>query len=337
MSTQEAAKPVRIRIHYVCAVEETDAVPLGPYPDGSGQLFRVARPSICIAGVAREDVVRLEPEGDNYVFLEVVERSSWERRSFLLPRDATGALDALAEFEQAIAQAGCILDGESVDVEASRYVVSVPPGASADVLTPAHERMMERMVGMSVSSFAARVGEAARQRNVEHHAREARKQHAWRRRQRRVEIARRLRSALIAVACVAAAIWWIYALATGTPQQRPRIAALAMVVAFSPSLVFTLGAGFREPILGAMAAALAALFVAGHLADPAYASLPIPLGLIFLILAGPVGFLFGMFSGFSSSERALKQVWLFLVLPCLVSCIAAVVYIVTALRASHAG
>ena len=47
---------MRIRIDYFEDVEETDAVHLGEFPDGSGELFRVARPSIAMGGVSREDV-----------------------------------------------------------------------------------------------------------------------------------------------------------------------------------------------------------------------------------------------------------------------------------------
>jgi hypothetical protein len=51
--------------------------------------------------------------------------------------------------------------------------------------------------------------------------------------------------------------------------------------------------------------------------------------------AGSVGFLFGMFSGFAASERDFKQVWLFLVLPCAVTSLAAIIYMVTAVHAAR--
>lgn len=332
------APPARthIRIDYFVGIEETEAVHLGPYPHGSGELFRVARPSINVGGVAREDVVRLEPEGDHYVFWGVVERSAWERRGFLLPREISGMPDALAEFEQAIADAGCILDGEHVSEEGYGYVVSVPPGVTGDGLARAYERAVQRTVGLTVADFGARVGEAARQRNLEHHAREARKQIQWRRRQRRVEILRYVRNALIGASCVAVAGWWLFALVRATPVERPRIAALGMIIALSPTaIVFLAGRGFREPILTALAAAVGAFVAAGHPTAPDYRSISVALGLIFIVFAGPIAFLFGMFSGFASSEKDLKQIWIFLVLPSLASCVAAVVYIATALLAAR--
>ena len=329
------AAPVRIRIDYFNDIEETEALRLGAFPDGAGELFRVERPSICIGGVAREDVVRLERYDDRYVFLGVFERSSWETHWLLLPREANGLPEAYAEFKQAVVSAGCILEGERVEEEGLRVIISVPAGVPADGWKRAYERMIQRSAGLSPEAFVTRVGDEARQRRSTELERQQREQRASRRRQVRREIAERALRGLAAAACVAAMGWWIHALVTASALTRPRVAALGMIVALSPTVIGSLrDRSFRPPMLGAAAAGVAAWLLAGALSDPAYAVAAIALGVIFALVVGSVAALFGV-SSFVASEHDRRIVWLFLVLPCLVSSFAAVLYAVSAARAGH--
>ena len=327
---------MRIRIDYFEDVEETDAVHLGEFPDGSGELFRVARPSIAMGGVSREDVVRLQPDDDRYVFFGVVERSAWNTLRPLLPREARDATDAYTEFAVAIAAAGCAIDGEKAEQEGVRVVVSIPPGVSPDEVTRAHERLVEQVSGLSVNAFNVRASDAELRRHAEHHARQRREQIAWRQRERVARLGGRGLRVVAAAAFIVAMGWWLYALATADPLARPRIAALGMIFPLLPTAIMTLrDSHWRSFMFGPPTAGVLAFLLAGTPAYPYYAFAAIAIGLVCVMAAGSVGFLFGMFSGFASSQRDLKQVWLFLVLPCAVTSLAAIIYMVTAVHAAR--
>ena len=326
----------RIRIDYFEDIEETDAVHLGAFPGGAGELFRVARPSIAMAGVSREDVVRLDPNDGRYVFFGVVERSAWNTLRPLLPREARDSVDTYTEFVEAITASGCIVDGERVERDGVRIVVSIPPGVTADSVTRAHEQLMQKVAGMSAAAFNVKVSEAELRRHAEHHARERRRQIAWRRIEMLTRImGRTLRAVLIATFIVVMS-WWLYALVAADAFARPRIAALGMIFPLLPTAVMTLRASsWRGFMFGAPAAGILAYLLAGTPTYPYYALAAILIGLFCLMAAGSVGFLFGMFSGFAASERDLKQVWIFLVLPCTVTSLAAIIYMVTAVHAAR--
>jgi hypothetical protein len=130
--------------------------------------------------------------------------------------------------------------------------------------------------------------------------------------------------------------WWLYALATADAPTRPRIAALGMIFPLLPIAVMTLrDSSWRGFMFGAPTAGVLAFLLAGTPAYPHYALAAIVVGVFCLMAAGSVGFLFGMFSGFAASERDLKQVWIFLVLPCAVTSLAAIIYMVTAAHAAR--
>jgi len=328
-------QPARIRIDYFNGIEETDAVHIGPFPDGAGELFRVGRPSICIAGVAREDVVRLEPVDDRYVFFGVVERSTWETHWLLLPREALGAREAYAEFKQAIADAGCVLEGDRLDEEGPRVIISVPAGVAADGWTRAYERIIQRTAGLSPEAFETRVGDDARRRDSAQREREQREYRARRRRQILAEIAQPALLVLFGAACIAVVGWWIHALVTASALTRPRVAALGMIIALSPGVVGSfIDRSIRPLMLGAAAAGMAALLLSGALTDPAYVFAAVALGLLFALIVGSIGIFFGLVSVIARSSRDLRLTWLLFALPCLLSSIAAAVYAVTAAHAA---
>lgn len=330
------AGPVRIRIDYFNGIEETEALHLGAFPDGAGELFRVTRPSICIGGVAREDVVRLEPDDDRYVFLGVVERSSWKTHWLLLPREAHGLPEAYAEFKEAVAAAGCILEGDRLEEDGLRVILSVPASVPDDGWTRAYERMIQRSAGLSPEGFESRVAIEARLRQVAQLERGQREDRASRRRQRQAEIAALSLRVLAGAACVSAIGWWIRSFVVASPLARPSVAALGMIVALSPAVIGLFhDRGIRPLLLGATAAGVAAWLIAGALTDPAYAFAAVALGIVFALVMGSVAAMFGIFSGFASSERDLRMIWLFLVLPSAASSVAAMLYAVTAARAGQ--
>jgi hypothetical protein len=313
-------------------VEEAEAVHLGASPDGTGELFRVSSPSLSVAGVAREDVVRLERKGDRYAFLGVVERSSWETKRLLLPREAVRVPGVYAEFEQAMAQAGCIIEEDSFKPAGLRLIISVPAGVSANEWTHAYERAVQRSTGLSVVEFEARVGDEARQEalaNIE-------RQRAQRRRQFAAKVARATPRVLIAVACIAVVGWWVLTLVASTVTARPKVAALGMIVALSPLVIASLwDRSALRLTLSAAAAAVVAWLLAGAVSDPTYASAAVVLGVAFVLTVGGIGVFAGIASVFTESSRDRRPVWLLVVLPCLVSAIAAVVYAATAAYAIH--
>ena len=325
------AAPVRIRIVY-SRVEETEAVYLGAYPDGAGELFRVSSPSLSIARVAREDVVRLERRGDMYLCLGVFERSSWETQRLLLPREAIRVPGAYAEFEQAIAQAGCIIEEDSFEPAGLRLIISVPAGVAGDGWTRAYERAVQRSTGLSVAAFEARVADEARQEAFANSER----QRARRRRQIAAKIASATPRVLIAVAYIAVIGWWVLALVTATAATRPKVAALGMIIALSPLVIASFwDRSVIRLTLSAAAAAVVAWLLAGAVSDPTYASVAIVLGVVFALAVGGIGVLSGIASVFTESSRDRRPMWLLVVLPCLASAIAAVLYAATAAYAIH--
>jgi len=288
-------EPVRIRIDYFNGIEETEAVYIGPYPDGGGELFRVSRPSICMGGVAREDVVWLDPSDDYYVCFGVFERSSWETHWLLFPREALGSSEAYDAFKQAVADAGCIFEGDRLDGEEPRVVISVPAGVTADGWTRAYERLIQRTAGLSSEALAARAADDAKRRDSARREQEQRRDRA----QRRLEILAKITLAtipvLIGAVSIAVAAWWIHALATADALTRPKIAALGMIIALAPSVI---GSVFDRSVLrltlGALAVGVIALLLAGRLTNPAYVFPAVALGLLYAGAAGLTGVFFGM-------------------------------------------
>jgi hypothetical protein len=168
------------------------------------------------------------------------------------------------------------------------------------------------------------------------HREQQREDRAWRRWQKRAEIKARTLRALIASSCIALIGWWIYALVTASIVTRPRIAAIGMIVAISPSLIATFpDRTFRSIFLSAAAGGVLALLLAGSPSHPGYAFAAVMLAGLYVLAVGSFAVMFGMFSGFSANERDMRQVWLIFVLPGLLSSIAAVLYAVTAVRAAH--
>lgn len=325
---------MRIRIDYHDGIEETDATHLGAFPDGAGELFRVARPSVGVGGISRDDVVRLERVGDTYVYLGVVERSSWQTHWLLLPREARGAPEAHAEFQRAIEQTGCILEDVRDGDEGPRVIISVPQGAPTVGWTRAYERLIERTSGLSAAAFRERVASDARRRAVadlERHQRSNRARHRW----ELVAALGRAALAALAVAGVAVVGWWIRALVTASAAERPKVAALGMIVALVPAVIGSLAdRSFLPFFLGAAAAGAFAVRLGGTLSDPGHAFGAVALGVAYALVVGWVGVFIGMFSGFASSARNMRLIWLLVVAPCVASSIAAVIYAVTAARAT---
>jgi hypothetical protein len=325
------AEPVRIRILYN-RVEEAEAAYLGAYPDGAGELFRVSRPSLSVAGVAREDVVRLERHGDTYAFLGVFERSSWETQRLLLPREVVRTPDIYPEFERAVTQAGCIIEEDSFEPAGLRLIISVPAGVAANEWTSAYERAVQQSTGLSVAAFEARVADEARREALA----QSKRQRAQLRRQIGAQIARMTPRVLLAATSIAVVGWWVLTVVTSAVAARPRVAALGMIVPLSPLVIASLWdrSVLRLTLLLA-AAAVAAWMLAGTVSDPTYASFAVALGVVFAVVVGGIGVFFGLATVFTESSRDRRPTWFLVVLPCLASAIAAVVYAATAAYALH--
>jgi len=326
---------VRIRVDYFNDVEETDAVHLGPFPAGSGELFRVDRPSLCVAGVAREDVVRLEPDADRYVFWGVVERSGWDAQHVTLPGPTAASGPEYAEFAKAIGDAGGIIEDQRADERGLRLVVSVPAGGG-EAWERAYERIIRQLAGVTRAEFEAGVvadAQRADRARYEEQARESRRRHLIERAARTAMSALRIFAIAAFVAVVG---WWGAALFVAPVGARPRIAALGMIVGILPAAVASLAArSTRRFMLGAVAAAGAAYFLAGHLGDARAASLAVALTVLFAVIVGPVGGFYALSSVLSEYRRPRLIAWLLVIGPCLMSSIAAVVYAVTATLAGH--
>jgi hypothetical protein len=328
--------PVRIRIDYFLGVEETEAVYIGPNPDAAGELFRVSRPSICMAGVAREDVVWLEPNDDLYTCFGVIERSSWETHWLLLPREALNSLEAYDDFKQAVSDAGCIFEGDGLDGQEARAVISVPAGVTADGWTSAYDRLIQRTAGLSPQALLARVVDDKKRRDSARREQEQRRARALRRLETLANITVTTIPVLIGLVSFAAAGWWIYALVAADALTKPKIAALGMIIPVVPSVIVSIfeRSGLRLT-LGAAAAGVVAFLLAGRLTNPAYVFPAVALGLLFAGAAGLTVAFFVMAGLLTESSRGRWRGWFFFGVACLVSSIAAVVYAVTAAHANN--
>ena len=333
---EATTEPVRIRVDYFNGIEETEAVYIGPYPDGGGELFRVSRPSICMGGVARGDVVWLDPTDDYYVCLGVFERSSWETHWLLFPREALGSSEAYDEFKQAVANAGCIFEGDRLDGEEPRVVISVPAGVTADGWTRAYERLIQRTAGLSSEALAARAGDDAKRRDSARREQEQRQDRTRRRLETLVKTMLSTVRVLIGVVSFAATGWWIHALVTADALTRPKVAALGMIIALVPTVIASIfdRAALRLT-LGAVAVGVVALLLAGRLTNPAYVFPAVALGLLYAGAAGLAAAFFAMAGVLTESPRGRWRGWFVVGVPCVASSIAALVYAVTAAHANN--
>ena len=333
---EATTEPVRIRVDYFNGIEETEAVYIGPYPDGGGELFRVSRPSICMGGVARGDVVWLDPTDDYYVCLGVFERSSWETHWLLFPREALGSSEAYDEFKQAVANAGCIFEGDRLDGEEPRVVISVPAGVTADGWTRAYERLIQRTAGLSSEALAARAGDDAKRRDSARREQEQRQDRTRRRLETLVKTMLSTVRGLIGVVSFVAAGWWIHALVTADALTRPKVAALGMIIALVPTVIASIfdRAALRLT-LGAVAVGVVALLLAGRLTNPAYVFPAVALGLLYAGAAGLAAAFFAMAGVLTESSRGRWRGWFVVGVPCVASSIAALVYAVTAAHANN--
>jgi len=334
--TGATPEAVRIRIDYFNGIEETEAVYIGPYPDGGGELFRVSRPSICMGGVAREDVVRLDATDDYYVCFGVFERSSWETHWLLLPREAVGAREAYDEFKQAVADAGCVFEGDQLDGDEPRVVISVPAGVTADGWTTAYERLLQRTAGLSPEALVARAVDHAKRLDSARREQERRENRARRRLEILAKITLPTIRLLIGVVSLAVAGLWIHALVTADALTKPKVAGLGMIIPLVPSvLVSIFDRSALRLTLGAVAAGVVALLLAGRLTDPAYVFPAVALGVLYAGAVGLTGAFFGVASFFTESSRGRGLGWILVVVPCLLSSIAAALYAVTAAHSNN--
>ena len=333
---EATTEPVRIRVDYFNGIEETEAVYIGPYPDGGGELFRVSRPSICMGGVARGDVVWLDPTDDYYVCLGVFERSSWETHWLLFPREALGSSEAYDEFKQAVANAGCIFEGDRLDGEEPRVVISVPAGVTAEGWARAYERLIQRTAGLSSDALAARAGDDAKRRDSARREQEQRQDRTRRRLETLVKTMLSTVRVLIGVVSFAATGWWIHALVTADALTRPKVAALGMIIALVPTVIASIfdRAALRLT-LGAVAVGVVALLLAGRLTNPAYVFPAVALGLLYAGAAGLAAAFFAMAGVLTESSRGRWRGWFVVGVPCVASSIAALVYAVTAAHANN--
>ena len=330
-----SAPPARIRIDYFLGIEETEAVYIGPNPDAAGELFRVTRPSICMAGVAREDIVWLEASDDLYTCFGVVERSSWDTHWLLLPREALGS-GAYEEFKQAVTDAGCIYEGDLVTGDEPRVVISVPAGVTPERWTIAYERLIQRTAGLSPEALSAKVANDSQRRDSARREQEQRRERALRRLETLVRITLPAARVLIVVVCLALAGWWIHALMIADALTRPKVAALGMIVPLIPiaiSSIFDRSA--LRLTLGPLAVGVIAFLLAGRLTNPAYVFPAVALGLLFAGAAALAGALFLIGVLFTENSRDRWRGWLVVGLPSLVGSIAGALYAVASAHANN--
>jgi hypothetical protein len=185
---------------------------------------------------------------------------------------------------------------------------------------------------LSVAAYEIRVADEARREDLA----KRKQQRAQHRRQIGAKIARTTVRVLIAAACIAVVGWWVLTLVTTMAAARPRVAALGMIAALSPFVIASLwDRSALRLTLSAAAAAVAAWLLAGALSDPAYASAAIVLGVVFALAVGGIGVFSAIASVFTESSRGRRPMWLLVVLPCLLSSIAAVLFAATAAYAVH--
>ena len=321
------AELIRIRIDYFGRVEETDAMPLGPDPEGRGELFRVERPSMAIGNVTRQDVVVLDCRDDPPRFLDVVEESTWKTYRPLVPREAADTA-AFAEFRRAIEAAGCLFEGQASTTDAVRIVVSAPAGVPIERWGPAFETMIRQTAGTSHAEFQARLEAKVLEREAADRARRVRASAATRRRRIMVEALHLARFVGVVGLVVAAAAWCVARFLAAAPSDRPTLAAIAMLAFQIP---LWLGLGERDPgaRFGPSAFALLALVLAQGIDRPLVAAGAVVLGLGYALFLGAMGAIVTLFSGFSRNGQEAMRLIFFTGLPNILSALAAVGYAVS--------
>jgi hypothetical protein len=323
---------VTIRIDYFNDIETTEAVPLGPFPGGSGELFRVLRPSICVAGIAREDVVRLEPDGDRYVFFGVIERSSWNTHWLLLPRDANQPAEPYAVFRRDLEAQGCIVEGERAEEHGLRVVISVPAGVPDERWKPVYEHLIKRSSGLTPDAFVARVADEVQRAE---RARRVELERADRRERRRgwiVWFAPKVVLATYGVVLAALLGWWIRVLGTSTVHARPRVALAGAVVAMLPGvLTATLWRSFKRAAIGAVTLTGLVYLLAIAPGNATLAGPAATLGFLSALVLGGLAVFLAVLALFMKSERVFT--YCLVVIPTAIAAIGALVYAITAPRA----
>jgi len=320
---------IYIRISYGHALEGAEAEHVGTDSDGS-ELYRVWRQGRVPGEAERVDVLRLRrQEGERFDFIGAADDSRRGTAHLVIASTCLGQSPCTA-FRDQLEDHGCVVESQSQFRNAIYLVISHP----TDV--PIHEwhaQMLRKTIGVAPDALPEFLRRETRT-----------KEQQRRRRQTRQSIRVKTLSAvasMVAVARVLAVVVLVVGVLVGgvallsatAPADRPRVAAMGMLVALAPMLL----SRQMWPVVAVCAAAgIASLSLLGG-PTPSYGPAA-ALAALYALCLGVMAVLMGIFSLFSSSTRQMGAVLFVVVLPALASALAAAaVALTSAAAAGRAG
>ena len=321
-----------IHISYRHGLEAAEAEPIGEDADGS-ELYRVWRPGRLPGEPVRVDVVRLRrQEGEGFDFVGVADPAR-RGTAYLTIASACLGMPACDAFRRQLEDNGCVVENQSRFGGAIYLVVSHPTGVPIDEW---HRRMLRESIGVEPEAIRAHLHNEART-----------KERQRRRRQTRQSITAAVTRAvgsMVTTTTRLAIVGFGFTVVGGglmlmfsaAPSDRPRVAAIGMVVALAPALFSREGRGMWPVLAGCASVGVATMALLRGPA-PGYGAAT-ALGAIYAVCLGLVAVILGIFSLFSSSSREMARVVGGVALPALASALAAAVVAVTsAAAAGHTG
>ena len=319
---------VTIRIAYRNGLDIVQAEHLGTDAEGC-ELYRVWRQPLDADDAEREDVLRLRrQEGPGFDFIGTADPARPGTSFFTIPSACLGTL-AYDAFRRQIEEHGCVVENEW-DSGNALYLVTTHPNEAP--VTEWYEQMLRDAVGITPDEVREYLFHQTRAKEREQVRRKTRKGFT--------RAVSRTTSLVVSVVVGLSVVALVVGIVGGGLTQlfgaesaeRPRVAAMGMIVALLPSL-FTRDGRKMWPLFGACAAAAIGALALLDDPTPRYGAAT-ALGALYALVIGAFGVLIGIFSGFSSNTREMSKILFSVVLPALASAVAAVVLAVTSAAAA---
>ena len=310
---------IPVRIHYGQRYDNAEAEHLGTEADGV-ELYRVWRQGLLPGHPDRVDVLRLRKhDGEEFEFVGVADPARPETTHLTIASSCLG-MPACNEFKRQLDEHGCVLEKQWGDGGAFYLVFTHATGV------PIHEwhaAMLRNTIGVRPDGVLDYLLDEARAKK---RARERRE--TLQRIRRAIAAGSRLAVGVLAFALLVGIVGVGIAMFVRTePAQRPRTAAIAMLVALTPALLTRDGRKLW-PLLAVCAAAGGGALALLDQPTPAYGAAT-ALGAVYAVVIGVFGVLVAIFSLFSSNSRQMGLVWFGMVLPTVASAVAAAALAVT--------
>jgi hypothetical protein len=327
-SSSSVSSRVSIRLVYGTGLDIVQAERLGTHPDGS-ELHRVWRRGLVPGDPIREDVLRLRPqEGPAFDFIGSADPARPETAHLTIASRCLG-MPACNEFRRRLDEHGCVLENQWSSGNAFYLVFT---HASDVPIHEWHAQMLRDSLGIAPDELRDYLHDEERTRERERARRKTRDKV-------RRSLSRGMRLTLSLLSLVATAALVVVIIGGGATKlivaesaDRPRFAAMAMLVTLAPSVLTRDGRKMWPLFLGCAMAALGALALVDG-PTPSYGGAT-ALGALYALVIGALGVVIAIFSLFSSNAGQLGLVWFGIVFPAVGSAAAAAVLAVTAAAAA---